>query len=108
MDTSTAFFIGLSSAALLAHRDAVLFVSCASITCRVAYLPRRLTGAGFHVATEMQLVRRSGPDSSFDTRTVTILTQSALHVNVVLHKHVCYLNTFAEVDVSHLETVACV
>jgi hypothetical protein len=73
---------------------------------RVDYLPRRLTGAGFHVATEMDLVRRSGPDVSFTPRTVTILTQAALSVNVVLHKHVCYINMFAGVDLPYLETVA--
>ena len=79
---------------------------------RVDYLPRRLTGAGFHVATEMRLVRRSGPDGNLTSRTVTItvtiLTQSVLSVNVVLHKHVCYINVFAEVDLTYLETVACV
>jgi hypothetical protein len=78
----------------------------------VDYLPRRLTGAGFHVATEMRLVRRSRPDGNLRSRTVTItvtiLTQSVLSVNVVLHKHVCYINVFVEVDLTYLETVACV
>ena len=79
---------------------------------RVDYLPRRLTGAGFHVATETRLVRRSGPDGNLTSRTVTItvtiLTQSVRSVNVVLHKHVCCINVFAEVDLTYLETVACV
>ena len=67
---------------------------------RVDYLPRRSTGAGLHVAKEMGLVRRSGPDGSLTSRTetVTILTQSVFSVNVVLHKHVCYINMFAEID----------
>ena len=86
-------------------------MSCFSLS-PVYYLPGRLAGAGFHVATEMRLARRSGPDGNLTSRTVTItvtiLTQSVLSVNVVLHKHVCHTNVFVEVDLTHLETVACV
>ena len=75
---------------------------------RIDYLPRRSRDAGLRVAREMGLVRRSGPDGSLTPRTVTILTQFDFHVNVVLHKHVCSINMFAEIDLLHLETVICV
>jgi len=75
---------------------------------RIDYLPRRSRGAGLHVAKEMSLVRRTGPNGSLTPRTVTILTQSGFPVNVVLHKHVCCLNMFAEIDLLHLEPVICV